>query len=216
MNLFKLLSDTSVYSILLPLIPALYFFKQHEKPMRVLAIFISVSTCFDLYSLVTAKLGINNLNVLHIYTVIEYSFIAYFFSTLYVFQKIRVPILISIIIFSISSLYYSFFIANIFQFNSIPRTTECLLLFIIALYYSYKLFEHEDYVSLIKYPYFWVTAGILLYFGGNMVNFALYKFILTTSSPESGRDFWNVHSLLNIQANIFYFIAFLWSPRQPK
>lgn len=184
--------------------------------MQVLAIFICVSSCFDLYSLITAKLGIHNLVALHIYTVIEYSFIAYFFSTLNVLSNVRIAILLSIFIFSISSLYHSFFIANILQFNSVTRTVECLLIFILGLYYSYKLFEHENYVSLVKYPYFWVLAAVFIYFGGNILNFAMYKFILTTAALKSSTDYWNLHSVFNITANIFYFIAFLWSPRQPK
>lgn len=206
----------SVFSILIPLVPALYFFKKHEKPMRVFAIFICTSACFEVYSLITSKYHINNLNVLHVYTVIEYAFIAYFLCTLSELDKIKRILRVSIYLFSIGALYYSFFIANIFQFNSLTRTIESGLLFSFGLYHSYKLFELEGYGSIIKYPYFWVNSGILLYFGGNITMFSLYSMLAMSSTPQMVNDFWYVHSLLNITANIFYFIAFLWSPRQPK
>ncbi len=186
--------------------------------MQVLAIFICVSSCFDLYSLITAKYGINNLAALHVYTIIEYSFIAYFFSTLKLLKKIQGIILISIVLFSFGSLYHSFFIADISHFNNISRTTECILLFMIGAYYSIEFYiqEPDDYPSLIRYPYFWVSTGVILYFGGNIVNFAMYQ--LLTASPSEGKslDYWDIHSLFNITTNIFYFIAFIWSPRQPK
>lgn len=184
--------------------------------MRVLAIFISISSCFDLYALVTAKLGIYNLNALHIYTVVEYAFIAYFFSTIESLKKIKIGVLISIVLFSTGSLYHSFFIGDMFQFNYITRAIECLLLFLIGAYYPFELFVQDDYPSSLRNPYFWVSAAIIIYFGGNFVNFIFFQLITSIPTEGENLDFWYMHSVFNITANIFYFIAFICNPRQPK
>jgi hypothetical protein len=206
----------SVISIFLALVPALYFFKKHGKPMRVFALFLTVSTGFDLYSLITGKLHINNLHVLHVYTVLEYSFIAYFFSTIFTQQKIKRLIIASIFIYDVAALFHSFFIANMFQFNSITRVTECVLISAIGLYYFYTLFDSDEHLSLIRHPYFWTNSGVLLYFMGNTFLFMLFTVMNTYFSSETNRDLWKIHGVLSLQANIFYLIAFLWSPRLRK
>jgi hypothetical protein len=184
--------------------------------MRVFALFISVSLGFEIYAIITSYYGINNMNALHIYTVVEYSFIAYFFSMLTIFEGIQKNILISIIVFSIGALYYSFFIADMIRFNSITRTTESILISILGLFYYYKFLEKEPDISLFRYPYFWINSGIVIYFLGNFVMSMTYETLISTKTAETTRDYWNAHSLLNIIANTFYFLAFLWSPRQPK
>lgn len=215
-SLHKFLINLSVLSLAIAGLPALYFFKKHEKPMRVFASFIAVSIGFEIYAMITAAHGTNNMGALHVYTVIEYSLIAYFFSLLDNFSSIKKIILLSALFFSIGSLIYSFVFADLVRYNGITRTLESAVLTLLGFYYYYRLFENEQYVSITKYSYFWVNSGIVIYFFGNFVIAITYNTLLTHKTPEITRDFWNVHSLLNIIANIFYLIAFIWSPHQHK
>ncbi|MES2382796.1 MAG: hypothetical protein V4538_17245 [Bacteroidota bacterium] len=187
------------------------YWKYFSKALRAFAVFIAVAAVFDMYSVITGYLGINNLNILHIYTVVEYSFLAYFLHLVVEKKRVKDIILISIPIYGALALSYSIFISNLVGFNSAGRVAECVLLSAFALYWFYSLLDSDEHTSLKRYPYFWLNSGITLYFMGNVFMFMLYSLL---NSPTD-MDYWTVHSVLNIIANLFYFIGFICNHRKP-
>lgn len=180
--------------------------------MQVFALFSLVAVIFEIYGSVTAHLGLPNLNVLHIYTVIEYSFLAYFLSIIVEKKRVKDIILISIPIYVVMALFYSIFVTQFKDFNGAGRVAECILLSGFALYWFYSLLESDEHTSLKRYPEFWLNSGITLYFMGNVFMFMLYS-LMNTDFIE----YWTVvHSLLNIMANLLYFIGFICNPRPRK
>lgn len=210
--MYKFFLYASAFSALVPFTPAMLYWKYFSKALRVFALFVFIAVMFDMYSVITGYLGINNLDVLHLYTVVEYSFLAYFLHSIIENKRVKNLILISIPVYGVLALSYSIFISNLVGFNSAGRVVECLLLSTFALYWFYSLLESDEYTSLKRYPYFWLNSGITLYFMGNVFMFMLY-FLL--NSPTD-RDYWTVHSVLNVIANLFYLVGFLCSPRPRK
>lgn len=178
--------------------------------MRVFALFIAVAAVFEMYGSVTAYLGLHNLNVLHIYTVIEYSFLAYFLSSIVEKKRVKDLILISIPIYGVLALSYSIFISKLADFNGAGRAAECVLLSAFALYWFYNLLDSDEHTSLKRYPEFWLNSGITLYFMGNVFMFMLYSLLINADYKE----YWTLHSVLNIIANLFYFVGFICSTRK--
>lgn len=215
-ELHTLFSHISACSILLPFGAALIYFRTLPKALTVLAIFIFISVIADGYALYTASKGINNLPVLHIYTVLEFAFFSTVYMHLFHQKKIKLALIIIIILFSCFAFYHSFFIADVFKFNSVTRVVESLLLTSTGLYFLYTMLDSDDYVKLGTYPYFWITSGVLLYFMGNFFLFMLYEMINSYVSKSVNIEFWILHSILNIIANVLYCVGFACSPRLQK
>jgi hypothetical protein len=58
-------------------------------------------------------------------------------------------------------------------------------------------------------PLFWLTFGVLVYYGGTLFIF-LFNNYLINHSPQIHRNTWVLHNLLNIVKNIFFF-ATVWT-----
>jgi hypothetical protein len=166
------------------------------------------STIADFYSLITAHYGINNLDVLHIYTILEGSFFLLFYRSLFKDALVKKLMLVVIAAYILFAVYHSFFLANMFEFNSVTRVAECIILTTCGMYFFYTLFADDEYINLKRYPYFYINSGVLLYFMGNIFLFMLYAFVIQTEKNGS-ISVWGLHSVLNIGANILYCVGFL-------
>lgn len=183
-------------------------FRRRQLPLRILAVFFIFSTIADFYSLITAHYGINNLDVLHIYTILEGSFFLIFYRSLFKSKLVRNLLLFTLPLYILFAVYHSFFLANMFEFNSVTRVAECIILTTCGMYFFYTLFADDEYINLKRYPYFYINSGVLLYFMGNIFLFMLYAFVIQTEQSSS-MSVWGLHSVLNIGANILYCVGFL-------
>lgn len=188
--------------------------RKSEQPLKVLAVFFVVSTIADFYAVITSGLGINNLNILHIYTILECSFFILFYYTLLKKPAVRTLLLLILVTFVAFAIYHSFFLANLFEFNSVTRVMEAFILTGCGMYFFYTLFADDGYVNLKRFPYFYINSGVLLYFMGNIFLFMVYKWIITPASGNA--DIWTLHSVINIVANMLYCAGFLCNLRLRK
>ncbi len=115
------------------------------------------------YSTFTSNISINNLHALHIYTVLEFVLIGwyYYYNLPDIISK--KSILICIVLFSIFSILNSLFIQPINTYNSYARGIEILLIISFSiLFYMKNVFDLQRKEELSRLI---LNTGVLVYYG---------------------------------------------------
>lgn len=207
-TLQEVLLYTSIYSIIIPILLGLRQVIALTKPLRFFLFFLVVCLCFDTYSVVTASNNMNNMAGLHLYTVVEYTCIAYYFSLKSTKPNLTKAIRVSLVLFVLFACYYAFFMGSLVKYNAPVRTASAALITAMACYFMSKEMQHHYFPT----QGFYITAGILLYFMVNSVGFLLYAAIGNEFGRAVSEQFGTIHSLVYLIATIFYILAFRNKP----
>ncbi|RMF64572.1 MAG: hypothetical protein D6743_09170 [Calditrichaeota bacterium] len=149
----------------------------------------------------------NGLWLSHIYTLIEYTFLATIFSLWQDNKGGKKVIKISILLFAIIWTVSKFTIENFHTWDSYTSPLEGLLLIIIASYTLYAL-GRESEVPIYEDARFWISSGVLIYFTVNLMGLALMNLIQNWNEQRLFVRF-PIHSLSNIFCNLLYTGGFL-------
>ncbi|MCU0471598.1 MAG: hypothetical protein MUF58_23745 [Arcicella sp.] len=181
------------WAVPLPLIIGIYRKKYLMNELRVILYFSCNSVFFELISRIMSRYKIPNLNLFHLYVLIEFFFISWFYYE--IFKRYISPKIIPsiFIIFTVFSLIDSFVWHNILTFNSYAKTLECLIIVSYTVFYLYKTFDEFQDQDPSETPVFWINAGFLFYFSGCLFLFTFSNFILTQGRPM-GMITWALHA----------------------
>ncbi|MFD1819454.1 hypothetical protein SAMN04515674_102151 [Pseudarcicella hirudinis] len=215
MRISTLIAVYAPISLLLPVTVALVRKKYLVNELRPVAFYIGLQLFTEIFIRVLS-FGFhvrNSLPFLHIYTVLEFSLICWFY---YVFlkdfiHKNIIPVLVTgFLLFAIIN---GVFIQTVFEFNTYPRSLESLLIVCLSLIAFYKMFQTLEYVRIDRTSVFWINSGFTLYFSGNLFLFVLGNLLLS-KDQELSRMAWAIHAGLDIFMNIFIAIGLWWSRRE--
>jgi hypothetical protein len=95
-------------------------------------------------------------------------------------------------------IWVSLELAGFEQIESYSSSLESLIL-IVASGYVVSHLSADDRYPLTAQPRFWICCGVLLYFAGNIIHFALSNTLYI----------WQLHTVLNFIANCLYARGFL-------
>lgn len=198
--------------IFCPLFLALINVRSYPKELKIITLQLLLVALIGSYSASLWLASKNNLPVLHIYTMVEFSTIMLFYQVVFkaVIQKKWFFLLIGT--FLIFCLVNVFYIQNWYMFNTYPRTLESILVISASLYYYYKIMRQSLYVRIEKSPVFWINTGFFIYFSGSFLLFTLSNYILPLSKVFN-LIVWQLHAFLSIILYTFIFIG-LWQRRK--
>lgn len=212
MTITKVILLSTNIPILLVAMYAYYFYAQLDKELRVFSKFLFLSIFIQLISVALYLLGVNNMPLLHVYTMTGGFLIIQFYST--VLQQYISSKGLKIIagLFVLFTLIDSLFIEDVFTFNTIGLTVEAVIVVILALStFNILLDENAEFESaqLVRGIH-WINSGFFIYFSSNLL---LYYFGDALVQPSVStiffRDVWMLHSLFSVTMYIFFFIG-LW------
>jgi hypothetical protein len=203
-----LFMDLSAYSIGLPAVVGVIKFKKLNRDQRMLFWLVSFSFVFELAALLVGLvMELNNLMLLHIFTVIQ------FFIITLIFRKHLKPIIaptsidVLIVLFFISAIINALFLDGLLRFNTYARALESGILVFFALAFYYKTLKELKIKHLEQEPMFWISTAIIIYFSGSLIIFIVSNYFIT--SDEFLFSAWGMHAILNVLANTLYAIT-LW------
>jgi len=145
----------------------------------------------------TKEFHIMNLPVLHVYTVVEFSWITWFYYVAmpsYLPRKVAIG---AIIVFAVAALLNTIYLQPVTQFNTYARTLASIIVITYALIYFYKIISEVQITNLEKDPIFWVNTGFLIYFSGSTLLFVFSNFILPFKTSLN-IYVWALHAVFNI------------------
>jgi len=182
--------------------------------MKIVLLYIFTAFLVEFLNAILSYLSVQNIIIFHIYTLLEYSLLAYVFFSWQPESKLKTVLRWSIPGFFIIWLVDKAFIHSLYEFDSFVVTIESVLLVTIAMYELYDLNKDVNY-SIFRNPKFWVTAAVLLYFAGNLIVFSLGSFILSEKAIASIA--WILfHASLNAIAYLLFVVAFICQYRLQK
>lgn len=194
------LAYISVFTLLVPTGISIRKYHHLSTSFKGLAWYLYASCCTELLADLLARGQQNNLPLLHLFTVIEFTLLVWCLGQLLSTSKYFILFLqlIFILFASINALYFQ----DIWHFNTNARGLECLLLIIFSLKYYHQLFVALKVTQLEKDPGFWLSTSILIYFSANLFIFIFSNVILLDYIDFLGKIWW-IHSSLNI---LFYLL----------
>ena len=194
------------YSYLL--LPLCFILIKGKFKHRILALLVLYGTLFFGVLFIFQSLPQNFLNnyFLGFYTLLEYSFFAYFFWFSIQSKRFRKIIIIISILFFLYQFYY-ITSANFTKLDSISIGIETILVFIYIFYFFYEFSKNTKDVFIYNHYGFWLAVGIMIYLGGSF-----FFYILINSLTESEIDkFSNMTYVAEITKNLlFAFSIFIY------
>ncbi len=218
MNGLMLFSTVSEVSILIPVAIIFINRKYLNTELRILAAYVALTiirNSFGVTSDILYYTGGNNFNTLFYYnwhSVLGFYIIAFLYFRLLHHQYWRIFIILACCVFTFFSVLElpsgSVTQLNTSSFNQYTYTASSLIILIIVLAYFYQLLQDLKVENITKFPYFWVSVGLLFFFGGNLfVNLFLIKAAKTTNQMTWGI----INSALSILFHFTISLAFWYS-----
>ncbi|WP_316821507.1 hypothetical protein [Pedobacter gandavensis] len=198
--------------VLCPLILALINVKSYPKELKVITLYLSSIAIIGAYSAYLWTHLQNNLPVLHIYTMVEFTTIMLFYQVIFKNYIPKRSFWLVIGIFLVFCLLNATYIQDWKIFNTYPRTLESILVISASLYYYYKITRQSLYTQIEKSPVFWINTGFFIYFSGSFLLFTISNYILPYSF-KFNMMVWQFHAFLSIVNNILIFIG-LWQHKK--
>jgi len=112
----------------------------------------------------------------HIYLPIEYTVLTIIFSS-WIKNLLYTKLLrFSIPFFWAFSIFNSFLLQNLNELNSYPITLSLIIYTVMSLYILFQIMS-EDTGHIIKNHIFWISSGLLIFSAGDLAYFAFYSLI---------------------------------------
>lgn len=217
MDLLNILLLLPNIPILLVAIYAGYHFSGFNKELRVFSGFLFLSVLIQIPSVILYLYEMNNMPLLHIYTLLGGYILIRFYRVL--LKKYLATRVLSIVsgLFVLFAVIDSLFIEGIFTFNTIGLTVEAVIIVILALSTFNLLmqekskFQNKQLLKSIS----WINSGFFIYFSSNLLLYYFGDYLVSsTISISSFRIIWMLHSLFSITMYIFFFIALWKTPKK--
>lgn len=197
-DLKHLVFEIAPYATILAIIPGLLKFRTLPTPLRIVAIHVLIAGLVDLAAMILWNNKINNLYLLHIYTIEECGMILWFYSYLLSDAMNRKAFLYVFLGFALLSIANSIYLQKLTQNNTYARSLEAMIIIVCAVMYFYRLLSEAKLKSPIRSPYFWINTGFLIYFSSSLVLFTLSNYIRGPQYRQLRMDIWTLHAFFAI------------------
>ena len=162
-----------------------------RKFIFILLLFVA-TLAFELLTLTLRSNGVKGyIFIYDLFNAVEYIFFGIYYLKACKHKWARIWGRLSIILFFIFSLVASYLVYRFEQragrILTLNINIECCLLFIT---YTHLLFNIDDNVTIpiYRHPDFWISVGVLIFYGGVFVLFGLYPMLVgvDTANKEYG------------------------------
>ncbi len=202
------MNSLQILSIFFPLLPILVFllfrFNREQRPKWVIFLLLLIGIFTDFLSY-RISLYNRNIWVVNIYTIVEFSFLVYFFILI-----IRGKKLINIIkwlyyTFVLLWFVYNFIIKSILDYDYIFQAVEFILLLAFCILYLFQKVKNNKSEFVYNTYDFWLVAALLLYCAGTF-----FSFLVITSEKRTPDiiEFEYISRFGNIFKSILITVAF--------
>ncbi len=198
-------------SIVIPIIPAILKYRRLSPELKIITWYLFFAA---VASIINSLLGLNNINnmpVMHIYTLIEFILLSVFYRKILDSTRTGKYVYALIPVFIILCIVNVFFFQNIHTYNTYTKSIEAVIIIFFAVAYFKKILDKigpdESRSNLIVY----LNSGLLLYFSGSFALFTISNLIV------ENRPFflvmWSIHATFLLLLYILIAIA-LWKHKK--
>jgi hypothetical protein len=205
------LAMLSIVSGLFPVLVALFNYKYLDKVLKLAAAFFLMNVLSDLLQALTMLLGAtNNQPIIHANIILSVLFFVAIYYSAFVSPGLKKLVLISGGVAVLAIIYCLIFINGIWAYPSTANTILSLLTISFSVAYFFQLLSRQEFIHIEKLGFFWINAGVLFYFSINIFLFMLFQRIIASHLEE----YYMIHNVTNIIANVLFSIGLLCKPQK--
>lgn len=197
---------------LIPIVAGLFKYRYLSLELRSIFWFCCAVFLMDGMGRIFWLSSIPNLFLGHIHTIIEFLLLANAYRiALRSFVRPRV-IPVIMVLFTLLAVSNSLFLQDFKFNNSNIKISESIILIAFSLIFFYKISRELVIARLEKYPMFWVSCAVLVYFSSSLFIFTYSNYLLFYSK-QLGIQVWFIHALFFIVFNTILALALWNAPR---
>jgi len=201
-------------TVLVPLSTALIKKTFKQRYLKIIFLYLIFSGLSDLAERLLGIHHINNLPLLHFYTIVEFLFILRFFQLSFNDPLVSRLTGWLMVIFSGFCILDFIFIQSIYKFNSYPRPISALIIIGLCLFYFFKHSESENQKPWVDAPLNWMVTGLLVYFGSSLFHFAFLNVLNENVSENVYFIFGTIHATLVMVMYLLFTAGFLYAKNE--
>ncbi|QEC77567.1 hypothetical protein [Mucilaginibacter ginsenosidivorax] len=161
-----------------------------DVPSKTMLLYLLFAGITDVVERILGVHHVNNLPLLHFYTIVEYLFIVRYFQLILNTSSSKL-FKISLIAFPVLSILDFIFIQDIHQYNSYPRPIAAIIIIAFCVYYFFRYSENEIKSHWFSVPSNWISAGLMIYFSSSLFYFAFLNII--SQKANQGNHYMNLY-----------------------
>lgn len=208
--LTNLLTSYSYVPVILLALYALKVYKGLESDLKKFSWFIFLSAVVEITALTLWNLKTNNLPILHLYVIVGFICITWFYSDVLAPLSMKKTIRVITILFTAFALVNAFFIQGVYHFGSYSLVTESILIVILAGYTLIQLYQHQTMISQPSaISLKWINLGLLVYYTTYLLQFFVSILAPSTNSKE-------FFLYVTISSLVMYSLIFVGLWKRPK
>ena len=178
----------------------------------VLIIQFIVAGIVEVVGYILIKNKINNIELINIYTLVEFSLYNLFYLGYFKGHNTKVLFRLLFPVIGVTMII-DYLIYGTDRMGIISGILESIVFVSASLYLFYEVINHNTVQNFASSYFFWINTGILLYFSGSLLIITFDNYILTYY-PKNHSIIWStVHSFFNITYNILLSIG-IWKTRR--
>ncbi len=215
------LSCAPVFLIVLPLLLCLARYRSLNSAFRLLLIFLAVDLIIGLVMIQMAANHQNNLLLLNLFVPIRYGLLSAMFYEQFQSERYRHWVkysIIGFIPFALLDIYVSNFnLADLHhhRVGKYAQVVESALLIVWALLYFYEIIKELKVTNIILYPFFWVCAGLLIFYSGNIFFFPFWHYMYQWDEKLELGFIEKVPAIVEL-ISLFLFSIGIWQTRSHR
>jgi hypothetical protein len=204
----------SPWIIVIPLFLSIRnYSKNKSAELKPLIFYLLLSCITQIVSLGLWANSINNLPVLHVYTILEFNVLMWFYLVVFNDVLAKKIILCICVLFTLFAIIDSTLLENVFIFNTLGRSIEAFLIISMSLvYFIYSLSTENLNAAINSRQIKYINIGIFIYFTGSIVLFTFNNYIIALAKTLV-LNIWSIHTLLLV---LFYVIITISQVRHVK
>jgi len=208
-------SNLSVLILAVAVIFCLLHFRKLSLPFRVLFYQLCFALGTEIVSGMLWAENINNLPLLHAYTLGEFCLLARMYLIVFDRHPLKRILRIAAAMVALCIAAGSLAFGSLREPNDLGRTLESVAFIALSVYYlAQPTTEQDPGITPSHHPFFWINAGILIYFSGSLFIFLFSGYLLSFSS-DINMKLWSLHALLSLLLYCLILIG-LWKHRSQK
>ncbi len=195
--------------IIIPIIPAIIRYRALSNELKCIAWYLFVAAFTSIINTMLSRNNINNMPVMHFYTMLEFSILALFYKQL--LQGISKFISALIPFFILLCIANVIFFQNILTFNTYTKSVEAILIIFFSIAYFKNMLDATG--SEIKWagPLVYINSGLLFYFSGSFILFVIQNILIQNKDLVS--IMWSIHATILLLLYILIAVA-LWKHKK--
>lgn len=183
----------------LPIIVGSWYYKKLTSSFQLLFWFYILSLFVEIVAGYFKSVYNNNLPILHFFTIVEmttFSYIYYFSLS----RNLKKVVFANYFVFVAIAVLNAFYVHGIWKHNSLSRPYESISLVVYSVLYFHHLLRSDYEFYIWRYPVFWFSLSVFIYFSLNSLNFMLDNYFISNTQNVMTVSVYT-HALFNIIAN---------------